>query len=189
MKKIILCQILLIVSLSLVSCSPEQKTKEAEIVARINDCPLTLSEYQNQLNSIVNLNEEYKLTREAREASLEELIRQELLIQEAKKLQLDRTERFIRTIERYWESTLIRDLMEAKGEEFTKRILISEEEIEDAYNDMKKSGEELQPIENMREEITERISETKKTQMLEQWIEDLKKAAKIETNEELIYRE
>ena len=189
MKKIILCVILLIVSLPLVSCSPEQKTEEDEIVARINDCPLTLSEYQNQLNSIVNLNEEYKLTREAREASLEELIRKELFIQEAKRLELDRTDKFIRTIERYWESTLIRNLMEIKGEEFTKRILVSEEEIEAAYNDMKKRGEGLQPLENMRDQITERISETKKTRMLEQWIEGLKKTARVEINEELLYKQ
>jgi len=188
MKKIIVCLILLIVSLPLVSCSPEDKTEKDEIVARINDCSLTLSEYQNQLNSILNLNEEYKLTREAREASLEELIRKELLIQEAKRLELDRTDKFIRTIERYWESTLIRNLMEIKGEEFTKRTLVSEEEIEATYNDMKKRGEEL-PLENMQEEITERIREAKKTQMLEQWIEGLRKAAKIETNQELIYRE
>lgn len=189
MKKIILCLILLIVSLPLVSCSPEQKTEEAEIVVSINDYPLTLSEYQNQLNSIVNLNEEYKLTREARKASLEELIRKELLIQEAKRLELDRTERFIRTIERYWESTLIRDLMEVKGAEFTNRTLVSEDEIEAAYNDMKKSGEELQPIENMREQIAERIREEKKTRMLEQWIEGLRKTARVEINEELLYKQ
>ncbi len=188
MKKAILCVILLILSPHLFSCSPDQKTAEDEIVARINDRPLTLGESQSQLAAVVDLHEDYKLTKEARRAFLEELIRKELLIQEAKKLQLDRTEKFIRTIERYWESTLIRNLMEMKGEEFTKRILVSQEEIESAYNDMKKPGEELQPLENLREGIIEKIKGEKKTEMLGQWIGDLRKTARIEINEELLYK-
>jgi len=188
MKKTILCLVPLLVSLCLFSCSPEQKTEEDEIVARINDYPLTLSEYQNQLSAVLNLNEEYRLTREAREASLEELIRKELLIQEAKRLRLDRTEKFIRTIERYWEGTLIKNLMEMKGEEIAQRILVSEDEIEAAYNDMKKPGEDLQPFADLREQIADRIREEKKTEMLVEWIEEIRETARVEINEELLYK-
>ncbi len=188
MKKIILYLILLILSLHLFSCSPEQKTNEDEIVARINDRPLTLGECQRQLAAVVDLNEDYKLTKEAMGEFLEELIRKELLIQEAKRLQLDRKEKFIRTIECYWESTLVRNLMEVKGKEFTKRILVSQDEIEAGYNDMKKPGEKLQSLENLREKIIEKIREEKKTRMLSQWIDNLRKTARIEINEELLYK-
>lgn len=186
MKKTILCLILLIVPLYLFSCSPEQKTQEGAVVATINGCPLTLSECQRQLAVVVDLREDYKLTKEAKREFLEELIRKELLIQEAKRLELDRTEKFIRAIERYWEATLIKNLMEIKGVELTERTLVSQDEIEARYNDMKKQGE-LQPLESLREKIVEEIREKKKTEMLGKWIEDLRKTAQVEINEKLLY--
>ena len=184
----IFCLILLILPLHLFSCSPEQKTSEDEIVARINDFPLTLCEYENQLAAVVNLNEDYKLTKEAKERFLRELIKKELLIQEAKKLQLDRKEKFIRSIEYHWESTLIKNLMEVKGEELAKRIVVSQDEIEAVYNSMKKSGETTQPLENLQANIIEKISGEKKTKLLIKWIDDLEKTAKVEVNEELLYQ-
>ena len=186
MKKIIFCMIMLILPIYLLSCSPGQKADEDEMVAMVNDCPLTLGECQCQMAAVVNLNEDYKLTKEAKKAFLEELVRKELLIQEAKRLQVDRKEKFIRTIERYWESTLIRNLMEIKGEELTKRILVSQEEIEASYNAMKRPGEKLPPLENLREDIIQRIGEEKKTRMLSEWMDDLRKAAKVEIKEELL---
>lgn len=188
MKKSFIYFLLLVLFLHLFSCTQEQ-AKEDKILAGINDCNLTIDEFQYQLAAELEMDEDFKLTKEVKKEFLEGLIRKELLIQEAKKLKLDGKEKFIRAIERYWESTLIRDLVEMKGEEISNRILISQEEIETCYNDMKKPQKKLPPLAELREKIAEELKEKKKTRMLKEWIDDLRKKAGIEINEELLYKD
>ena len=98
---------LIFVLLFFVICCAQEQTEKKEIVAKINDYELTLEEFEDQLATELNLDKDFKLTKEAKRDFLEQLIRKELLIQEATKLELDRREKFTRAIERYWESTLI----------------------------------------------------------------------------------
>ena len=132
------------------------------------------------------MDKDFKLTREAKKEFLEQLIRKELLIQEAKKLRLDRKDKFIRTIERYWESTLIRDVIELKSKEIEKKVYVSEDEIEIRYKEMKESRNKLLPLQGIRDIISKELKEKKKTMMLEKWISDLRKKARIEIAEELL---
>jgi len=180
--------VLFFLSLSLFCCSQE-KTEKGKILAMINDYSLTLEEFQHQLAAELELDRDFKLTKEAKKEFLEELIRKEILIQEAKRLQLDREEKFVRAIERYWEFTLIRDLMELKGKEITQRTLISQEEIGDYYKEMQKSEEELPSLKELEEKITKKLKEKKKTRILKEWINDLRGKAKIEINRELLYKD
>jgi hypothetical protein len=180
--------VLFFLSLSLFSCSQE-KTEKGKILAIINDYSLTLEEFQYQLAAELELDKDFKLTKEAKKEFLEELIRKELLIQEAKRLQLDREEKFVRAIERYWEFTLIRDLMELKGKEITQRTLISQEEIRDYYKEMQKSEEKLPSLKELKEKINKELKEKKKTRILKEWINDLRGKAKIEINRELLYKD
>jgi len=185
MEKRTLYLLLFLLSLGIFRCS-QQGPEEGKILARINDYNLTLNEFQSQLTAELELDKDFKLTKEARREFLEGLIEKELLIQEAKRLHLDRKERFIKAIERYWESTLIRDLMELKGQEITQRTYISQEEIEDYYKELQRSGEPLPPLKESEEDITKELRERKKTRMLDEWIDDLRKKAKIEINQELL---
>ena len=187
MKKRSFCLLLFFLSLGLFYCS-QDKGEKGKILARINDYNLTLNEFQYQLAAELELDKDFKLTKEAKREFLEGLIKKELLIQEAKRLQLDRREKFIRTIERYWESTLIRDLMEMKGREITQRTYISQEEIEDSYKEMQKSEERPPSFKELEEMITKELKEKKKTRMLKEWINDLREKAKIEINKELLYK-
>ena len=187
MKKRSFYALIFLLSLQLFSCSQE-KAEEGKILARINDYNLTLEEFQYQLAAELEMDRDFKLTKEAKKGFLEELIRKELLIQGAKKLQLDRKEKFVRAIERYWESTLIRDLMELKSKEITKRTLISQEETEARYKEMKKVGERPPPLEEIQEKVIKELQDEKKTRMLKEWIDGLRKEAKIEINQELLYK-
>lgn len=188
MKKSFLYLLLSALSFCLFCCASED-TEKHTILASINDYNLTLEEFQYQLAAELELDKDYKLTKEAKKEFLEGLIRKELLIQEAKRVNLDRKEKFVRAIERYWESTLIRDLMEMRGKEISQRILVSQEEIEACYRDMKKSDESLSPLSELQEKITEDLKEKKKTKMLKEWINDLRKKAKIQINEEFLYKD
>ena len=185
MKKISIYLLLIILGSVLFCCTQEKKT-DNKTLAKINDYVLTLNEFQTQLADEVRLDKDFKLTNEAKKAFLDQLITKEVLIQEAKRQNLDRKEKFIRAIQRYWESTLIRDLMEAESKEIEKRTLVSEEEIEKRYNDMKKLDKNLPRLDSIRNEISKKILEDKKQRLLEEWSNRLKKKAKIYINEELL---
>ena len=179
--------LLIILCFFLLYCTKD-KTAENQTLAKINDYVLTLDEFQTQLAQEVRLDKDFKVTKEAKKAFLDQLITKEILIQEAKKQNLDRKEKFIRAIERYWESTLIRDLMEVEGQKIEKRTVVSQEEIEKRYNDMKKLDKNLPPLDSIRHKISKKIMEDKKQRLLEEWSNQLKDRAKIYINEKLLSR-
>ena len=188
MKKGLFFPLIFVLSFSLFCCAQEQ-TEKKEIVAKINDYELTLKEFDDQLAAELELDKDFKLTKEAKKEFLEQLIRKELLIQEATKLELDRREKFIRAIERYWESTLIRDLVELKGKEFSQRTYVSQEEIEARYEELKKSEGELPLLEEIQEKIAKELKEQKKREKLMAWINDSRRNTKIEIDQELLYKD
>ena len=187
MKKRLIYGLVIILCLSIFCCSQEQ-IGEDKTIAKINDYVLTLDEFQVQLAEELNLDREFKLTKEAKKDFLDQLIIKEILIQEAKKRELDRREKFMRTIERYWESTLIRDLMEMEGQVIEKRTVVSQEEIKMKYSEMKEQEENLKPLELIRDKISKRILEDKKSKILEEWVNQLKKKATIKINQELLLK-
>ncbi len=185
MKKRFLFPVLALLSL-IVFSSCEERAKDSKVLARINDYELTLSEFQYQLALESELDKSFKLTDQARKEFLEGLIRKELLIQEARRLKLDRRDDFVRAMERYWESTLIKDLLEIKTRDIEKRVYVSQEEIEARYAELKNSGKDLPPLEKVEGEIRGEIRERKKTEMLEKWISELRKKAMVTISEDLI---
>jgi len=172
-------------SLSFSACGNQQE-ENGKVLAKINDFQLTLKEFKTQLASNLEFEKDFKLTREAKEEFLDSLIQKELLIQEALKLKLERKKKFIEAIERYWEATLIKNLMELKGKEISATTYVSEEEIQARYDKMKKSNPDLSPLADMRKQILNKIKREKKTRNLAKWIEDLRKNANIEIDQKLL---
>ncbi len=183
MKKKIIC--LFVIFLTLLCCSDKSKQK-GDVIAIINDFHLSIDEFEQQLAAELEFDKEFKITQKAKKEFLDELIKKELLIQEAKKLKLDRKKKFIQAIERYWESTLIRDLIDLKGAEIDKHTLVSQEEILDHYNEIKKETPTLPPLNKIQKNIHDELKEKKKRLKLKQWITELKKNAKIKTHENLL---
>ncbi|MFC1857030.1 hypothetical protein ACFL9U_03270 [Thermodesulfobacteriota bacterium] len=177
----------IVFSILFVSCG-QKSAENQEVLAKINDFELRLNEFDVELVGNLELDEDYKVTREAKQEVLERIIREQLLIQEAMKLKLERKEKFIRTIERYWKSTLIRDLMELKGETFIKKTYVTQEEVEARYAAMKKSEFDLPPFEEMQESIFQSIQSEKRREKLMDWIEELRQNAQVEIDEELLER-
>ncbi len=166
-------------------CTGESKEKP-EVLARVNDYRLSVDEFQRQLAAEMEMDKDFKLTHAARKDFLDDIIKKEILIQEAQKLKLDTREEFRRAIERYWESTLIRDLLELKAREIAKRTIVTEEEIKARYKILKSKDENLASLQDLRDEIERKLKEEKKTALLENWVNDLKTKAHIEINENLL---
>ncbi len=188
MKHNIFYFILLSLCTCLLSCTQE-KAEDGKTLARINDYNLSLDTFQREMAAELEMDEDFKLTDDAKKDFLERLIRKELLIQEAKRLKLDREERFVRAIERYWESTLIKNLMELKAKDISKKTYISENEIQKRYNMMKGSKEAFPPIEELHERIRKQLLDKKKSRVLKEWVDALRRDADIKINKELLNKE
>ena len=187
MDKNLVFYLMVLLPLTFFACS-NGEPEEGKTLAKINDYDLSYGEFQRQLARELNFDEDLKLTRKVREEFLEQLIEEELFIQEAKRLKLDRKGKFVRAIERYWKSTLVRDLIERKGEEISQTVLIPQAEIEAYYDRMKKEGEIVLPLSKLQDKITKELKEKKKTEMLKKWAEDLEKKADIEINQKLLLK-
>ena len=172
----------LVVCAFFISCFQEQKEDE-EILAKINDRQLTVNEFEYQLAMEVGMDSEFKLTNEAKRDFLDQLIEKELLLQEAKNRKLDRRKEFMRTIERYWEATLIRDLMDLKGQEIVKGTSVTQEEIDAQYEKMKQEGMEAPPFEAIREKVVGDVMDFKRREKLGAWVKLLRKDAQVEINQ------
>ncbi len=168
---------MLLAMVALAGCGSQADDK-SDIVVRVNDRNITADEFRYALG------ESYKkgiapLTKAEKGDLLDQMIKKELLIQEAKRRNLDQDEDFRRTIETYWEQTLIRNLLDQAGEELCGKIHVSKEDI----SDFKKE----QGVAAMSEkEIEEELFERKKTEALKRWLERMKRSASIEINRKAV---
>ena len=161
---------------------------EKDILTTVNDFKLTLSEFQSLLTADMDIDRDLKITDPIKKEYLNQIIQKQILIQEAKRLKFDQKPKFIRTIERYWEATLIRDLMENKAQEIEKNTIVTQEEVQRYYDEMNKKDPALQPLSEINPDLTAKIREEKKTAMFQKWVEELKREARIHTNEEMLGR-
>ncbi|MFH2218494.1 MAG: SurA N-terminal domain-containing protein [Pseudomonadota bacterium] len=178
----------IILSLLLLSCT-QQSSEKQKAVAKINNFVLPVKEFEEKLVQDLNVEPDFKLTKGAKKDFLEQLIREELLVQEAVRLKLDREDEFIRAIERFWKATLIRDVMELKSRSIDKTTYVSQEEIDAYYADLKKTGLEPADKEDIRDYIIRELKEKKKSEKLKEWIEDLRKNARVEIDQETLFEE
>ena len=118
-----------VVLLSLLSFSCAKKPPSEKIAVRISSYSLTAGEF-NDLFDDLNI----KDTPRARRAFLNNLIIRKLLVKEAQRQGLDREKDFLRSIENFWEQSLVKIIIDKKTNQFAKDGGISAIETEDDYN-------------------------------------------------------
>lgn len=185
MKKRAVIPFLSVLMFLVTACS-EERPGEDRVLARINDYELTLSEFETKLVDDMPPDQDGTITQETKEMFLDQLIRKEVLIQEARRLELDRKDKFIRAMEKYWEQTLIRDLYDSKSESLSKEGYVTTEEIEHVYNEKKKDDPTLPPLEKVRTVIAGELKERKGRERLMEWERSLVEKADIEIDKEML---
>jgi len=179
--KSLYCYIAIFVIILLPGCSSEDSSARSgntDVLVKINDSIITLEEFNELIKFEAKVDPELDLTAESKNRFLEYLIRKELMIQEASRLKLNREKEFIRTIEKYWECTLVRNLLDLKTKELKRKILITEDDIETYYSTNKSRFD--RPLEGVRDEIRSILESKELEERLEQWTMDLRKYADIE---------
>lgn len=168
----------------LAGCRGDKAGEKDGPVAVINGYELTREEYESKLVQELDYTQEYKTTPEARAEFLETLIRKEILIQEAVRLGLEKKPEFVRAIEKYWEATLIKNLMEEKNKEIRHTTTVMDKDIKAYYDGLKFEDDTLPPLEQIEPEIARQLKAEKQTQALNEWINEVKKKARVKIHQE-----
>lgn len=105
-----------------------KKDQDGKIIAKINNYSMTVQDLQDEIeHSPYTTRKENGL-----ENILDLAIRKQVLIQEAQRQGLDRKQSFMKTIERYWEQTLIRELIQKESAIISQRV--NKDKQEEALN-------------------------------------------------------
>ena len=172
---------ILVCSLLFAGCSCVTEGSDKRVVAKINKYNMTADDLKYELKNLPY--DEVELLEEGRSKEyLDRLIEKEILLQEAQRLGLDREKDFMKSIESYWEQTLLRLLLERKSKEISGLIHVYDNEIEEYYRD---SGERL-PFSRAKRDIERAVRQKKETKAMNTWIEELREKSNIKINEELL---
>jgi hypothetical protein len=166
-------------------CSRENHNR-GKVVASVNKEQISLEDFQRELALRSKQNPHYKVTPEAVSEQLNTVIDRRLMVQEAMKRGLASNEDFIRTIQSFWEQTLIRELIEAKNHEWEGRLFVTEQEIHDYYNGIRKDRNDMPPLDKLYDQIKIDMLEEKKTNALDEWLTGVREKAAIDIDNELI---
>lgn len=119
----VIVAIFMFVGFALQGCSrPKQEGKR---VAQINNYNMTEEDFKNELRFLG-----YDGVLIDPKAVLDVAIDRQLLIQEAQRMGLHKQKTFLEAIERYWEQTLIKELMDKETMRITKSVAPEEREKE-----------------------------------------------------------
>ncbi|MCP3874534.1 MAG: hypothetical protein GY699_15435 [Desulfobacteraceae bacterium] len=163
----------------LLVCSCSNGIDNNENILTINNFTMTKNEFEKLCTQEMEYNNAYKTSIKAKQDLLDKIIKKELLIQEAQSQGIDKDDKFMATIEKYWEATLIKHLMERKNKEIQDTTTISDKEIKKKYNDYKLKNNTLPALDEIEKEIALEIMESKKTQRVKNWMDSLHKTADI----------
>jgi hypothetical protein len=174
----------LILTLYILGCSSDTTVQDLENpVIQVNDRIITLEEFTDQLKFSVYVDPELEFTDQGTREFIDYLIQKELMIQEAVKLQLDRKKTFVMTIQKYWESTLIRHLLDLKAEELKKQVSVTDDESARYYEENKLFFDA--PYDQVKDEITRVLTNDELEKLLEQWTNSLRDNADIDIHKDL----
>ncbi len=160
-----------------ISCGEVKQRQDKGAVATVNGAVVSLPEFQKELAIYANRNPDFKLTAASVEEQLNMFIDKQLMIQEAMKMGLAEDERFLETIKRFWEQTLIRELIDAKGREWGGRLIVTEDDILARYKEIKPVPG--YPLKEVHDEVRLALLEQKRQSAMDEWLKEIRKTATI----------
>lgn len=107
------------------------QAKDKQVLARINNYEITKQEFEEEFkDSAYGVSD----TEESRKSFLENLINRKLVLQEAQRQGLDKDNAFLKSIERFWEQSLLKVMLDKKSKDISMLKDAGKKEVEDAYD-------------------------------------------------------
>lgn len=176
-KNVVFLSLLIFIS----GCNPAPKDKQ--ILAKVNNYEITLDEFEEEFKGS---GYDRNGTQDARKEFLNNLINRKLILQDAQKKGLDKDKGFLKMIEKFWEQSLLKLAIDKKTRETAGSALVTDKEIEDAYNKLVKEGKADKAYDQIYQQIKWEITRSKETRALNEWVAQLHKKADIKVNYDLL---
>lgn len=174
---------ILIILLVLTAGCSNNVAAQRDSVAKVNSCQITREEFEGAYKQERMKNPENTASKIV---FLQELIDRKLIILDAGKKSIDKDEKFLKMVERYWEEALVKHALEKKLKDITNSMHISEDDIQKYYNKMLKEGKTDKPYNEVYAEMKKGTERFKEQEMIDEWISELRKKADISINYNLI---
>ena len=174
---------LLILVLSSFSLSCVRQPHEGKAAIVVNNYTMTQAEF----NELFKESGMFDNTPEARKSFLDNMITRKLILQEAQKEGLDKDKDFLQSVEHFWEQSLLKVMIDKKISEIAPSITVSEQEIVDYYNQwVQKTPNNQKTLDELRDPIRQQLMKIKQTDIINTWIEGLKRSAKIKVDKKAV---
>ena len=98
-------------------CAKNSVPEKNDIIAYVNKEPVYESDLRKEIFLRGRKEPNFRYNQEAKKQQLNIMINKKIVIQEAMKKGLSRTERFAGTMKAFWEQVLVRDFIEMKKKE------------------------------------------------------------------------
>jgi peptidyl-prolyl cis-trans isomerase C len=131
MKKIVMAVFLIA---ALVACSKKETAQTGPFLARVDGAPITQADFDREIQSLPDYAKQMFEGPGGREKFLDEVIKKEILYQEALKQGIDKSPEFIRKMEDAKKMTLISGLLE---KEIMSKAQVTDKDIRDYYDQHK----------------------------------------------------
>ena len=160
--------------------SPSSSEK---IVVSIDKYRISAQEFEAGYQESVFVSRDDKV--KARRKYFDNLVNQKLILLDAQKRGLDRKDDFLKSIEHFWEQSLLTVAIAAKTKEITGTVRVPEESIKVLYEQMLKEGVTVRSYQEMFSQIRWQLERQMESQLLDEWVDGLRKKAQIKVDEEL----
>lgn len=117
---------------------------------------------------------------------LDNLINRKLLLQEAAREGLDKRKSFLKTIQRFWEQSLLKLVVDNKVAEVSKGITVTDKEVKDYYDKFAKENPEAKPFKEAGPIIRAQILKKNQSEAISAWMESLRKKARIRVDKKAL---
>jgi len=106
------------------------QAKDEQVLAKINNYEITKQEFDEEFkDSAYGVSD----TEGSRKSFLDNLINRKLVLQEAERQGLDKDRAFLKSIERFWEQSLLKIMLDKKSKNISVLKGAGKKETEDAY--------------------------------------------------------
>jgi hypothetical protein len=107
------------------------QAKDRQVLAKINNYEITKQEFEEEfMDSGFGAYD----TEESRKSFLDNLINRKIVLQEAQGQGIDKDEAFLKSIERFWEQSLLKAMLDKKSKDIALLKGADKKEAEDAYD-------------------------------------------------------
>ena len=161
----------------LIGCGkPENK----QILVKVNNYEMTVEEFEEEFKSSGFLLK--KNNKQARIDFLQHLINTKLILQDAQNRNFDKEKSFLKAIEKFWEQSLLKVMLDRKEKELQGQLSASDAEMKAMYDKMVQAGEVNQSFAEVQSQIKWFVIKQKEMRSMDGWVEGLKNKAAIVIN-------